>query len=396
MQKRVRDVALGFLAGGILATAVISWASESGSEWYRMMPFTQQHLLVMKQARSILETYHVDGEKGPDETKFFQGAMKGIVGAMDDPYTRFVEPEQLKEENMEIEGHYAGVGMYVGQRDGKTLVISPIEGTPAAKVGIKPLDEIVKIDDKVVVGMDQNEIVKLLRGPAKTKVTVWMRRAGVSGLKSFTIVREVINIKTVRTEMLSGQIAYIRLNQFNMNSAEELKKAIAFAKSKKANGIVLDLRNNPGGLLNVAVDVASQFLNGGVVVHTRGRMEKTSSTLYAEKGKSNNLPLVVLVNQGSASAAEIVAGAIKDRKRGTVVGEKTFGKGSVQTLFKLPEKNGMYVTIARYTTPSGMVIDRKGLLPDVKVAGEPTADKAKDKQLQKGLAVLRQMINKKK
>ena len=396
MNRRIKDIFLGLITGGLLATSIFAWASDGGGEWYRLLPFTQQHMMVMKQARSILETYHVDGEKGPAEVKFFHGSMKGMVDALGDPYTRFVEPEQLKEENMEIEGEYGGVGMYVGQRDGRTLVISPIEDTPAAKAGLKPLDEIVKIDEKVVVGLDQSEVVKLLRGPSKTKVIVWVRRSGVSGLKSFTLVREVINIKTVRLEMLTGQIAYIRLNQFNQKTSSELENAIKTAKTKKAMGIVLDLRNNPGGLLNSAVDVASQFLNGGLVVSTKGRVEKTSGVMYAEQGKATNVPMVVLVNQGSASAAEIVAGAIKDRKRGTLVGNKTFGKGSVQTLFTLPDKAGMYVTIARYSTPSGRIIDHKGLEPDIKIDGEPMTDKAKDKQLQKALGVLRQKINPKK
>ena len=196
--------------------------------------------------------------------------------------------------------------------------------------------------------------------------------------------------------MQSGQIAYIRLNQFNQKTSSELESAIKTARAKKAVGIVLDLRNNPGGLLNSAVDVASQFLNGGLVVSTKGRVEKTSGVMYAEQGKANNLPMVVLVNQGSASAAEIVAGAIKDRKRGLLIGNKTFGKGSVQTLFTLPDKAGMYVTIARYSTPSGRIIDHKGLEPDIKVNGEPMTDKAKDKQLQKALSVLKQKIASKK
>ena len=396
MNRRIKDILLGLVTGGLLATSIFAWASDGGGEWYRLLPFTQPHMMVMKQARSILETYHVDGEKGLTEGKFFNGSMKGMVDAVGDPYTRFVEPEQLKEENMEIEGEYGGVGMYVGQRDGRTLVISPIENTPAAKAGLKPLDEIVKINEKVVVGLDQNEVVKLLRGPSKTKVTVWVRRSGVSGLKSFTLVREVINIKTVRLEMQPGQIAYIRLNQFNQKTSSELESAIKAAKTKKAAGIILDLRNNPGGLLNSAVDVASQFLDGGLVVSTKGRVEKTSGVMYAEQGKANNLPMVVLVNQGSASAAEIVAGAIKDRKRGLLVGNKTFGKGSVQTLFTLPDKAGMYVTIARYSTPSGRIIDHKGLEPDIKVDGEPMTDKTKDKQLQKALSVLKQKITSKK
>lgn len=393
MWRRTRDVLMGVLIGGALVTGVIAAGAADSpvGEWLKLLPFSQQNLMIMKQTRSILEMYHVDGEKGLGEKKLLFGSLKGMVGAVDDPYTRFVEPEQLKEENMEMEGEYGGLGMYVGERDNKILVISPIEGTPADRAGIKPLDEIVKIDDKVVVGMDQNEVVKMLRGPAKTSVTVWMRRSGSNELKSFKLTREIINIKTVRLEMID-KFAYIRLNNFHHKTAEELTGAITEAKGKKAAGIILDMRNNPGGLLNIAVDVASHFLDGGLVVSMKGRVSRFDDTLNASSGKATDLPLVVLVNEGSASASEIVAGAIQDRGRGPLVGMKTFGKGSVQSLFNLPDNAGMYVTIARYATPSGKVIDHKGLAPDYKVEGGPMTDKSKDKQLQKALGVLKNVV----
>ena len=315
--------------------------------------------------------------------------MKGVVGATGDPYTRFVEPEQLKEESIEMEGQYGGLGIYIGQKDRKTLVISPIEGTPADRAGLKPMDEIVKVGDKVIVGMDQNEVVKMLRGPAKTKVRIWVRRNGKDQLLKFDLVREVVRIKSARMEMLPGGYAYIRLVHFNQKSGAELQEAIRTAESKNAKGILLDLRNNPGGLLNAAVDVASLFLDGGLVVGMKGRVEKANDTLYADSGKNTRLPAVVLINEGSASASEIVAGALQDRKRAVLVGKKSFGKGSVQTLFNLPDGAGMYVTIARYYTPSGKVIDHVGLVPDVKVEGEPQRDLKKDKQVQKGLAILK-------
>jgi carboxyl-terminal processing protease len=386
----------GVIIGSLLAVGVLTYGTADGaSEWLSLLPFSQQNLLVMRQARSIIETYFIDGEKGPDEEKLFFGSMKGMVAAVDDPYTRFVEPEQLDEENMEMEGEYGGLGMYIGQRDGKLLVITPIEDTPADKAGIKPMDEIVKIDEKVVVGMDQNDVVKILRGPANTSVTVWMRRSGQSELLSFVLSREIINIKTVRLEMMN-KIAYVRLNNFHHKTSGELEEALEEARSNDAVGIILDMRNNPGGLLNSAVDVASQFLDGGLVVSMKGRISRFDESLFAENGRATSLPLVVLVNEGSASAAEIVAGAIQDRGRGPLVGMKTYGKGSVQSLFNLPDKAGMYVTIARYTTPSDKIIDHRGLSPDYKVEGGPMTDRSKDAQLQKAIGVMNNVMLKPK
>lgn len=393
MWRRTRDVIMGILIGAALVTGIIAAGAADGSasEWLKLLPFTQQNLMVMRQARSILEMYHVDSDKGPDEKKLFFGSLKGMVGAVGDPYTRFVEPEQLREENLEMEGEYGGLGMYIGEREGKILIISPIEDTPAYRAGVKPMDEIVKVDDKIVVGMNQNDVVKMLRGPAKTSVTVWVRRSGLDELKPFKLTREVINIKTVRLEMID-KYAYIRLNNFHHKTGTELAAIMAEVRKKKAEGIILDMRNNPGGLLNVAVDVASQFLDGGLVVSMKGRVSRFDDTLNAESGNASNLPLVVIVNEGSASAAEIVAGAIQDRERAPLVGMKTFGKGSVQSLFNLPDSAGMYVTIARYATPSGKVIDHKGLNPDYRVEGGPMIDKSKDAQLQKALGVLRNVV----
>lgn len=394
--KKYRDLILGVAIGVLLTTGVIlAGTADGSSEWSRLLPFTQQHLMVMRQARSILEMYHVDGEekKKAQEENLFYGSMKGMVAAIDDPYTRFVEPERLSEENMEMEGEYGGLGMYIGQRDGKLLVISPIEDTPADKAGIKPMDEIVKVDDKIVVGMDQNEVVKMLRGAPQTSVKVTMRRMGEDELLDFTLTREIINIKTVRLEMID-KIAYLRLNNFHHKTAQELREAMQQVKANKADGIILDMRNNPGGLLNIAVDVASQFLDGVLVVSMKGRVNRFDDALYAEKGQASALPLVVLINEGSASASEIVAGAVQDHQRGPLVGMKTYGKGSVQSLFNLPENAGMYVTIARYATPSGKVIDQKGLSPDYIVEGGPAndKDKAKDAQLQKAIGVMKNVL----
>ena len=390
--KRFSDISIGIILGAFVTAGIaLSGTADGAGEWSRLLPFSQQNLLVMRQARSILEMYFIDSDSGPDEKKFFFGSMRGLVAAADDPYTRFVEPEQLSEENMEMEGEYGGLGMYIGTREGKILVISPIEGTPADKAGVKPLDEIVNIDEKIIVGMDQNDVVKILRGPASTSVTVWVRRTGENELLQFDLMREVINIKTVRIEMID-KIAYVRLNNFHHKTSGELEDALREARANGASGIILDMRNNPGGLLNSAVDVASQFLDGGLVVSMKGRVNRFDDALFANEGKATDLPLVVLVNEGSASASEIVAGAIQDRKRGVLVGMKTYGKGSVQSLFNLPDDAGMYVTIARYRTPSDKIIDHKGLMPDYRVEGGPVTDKSKDAQLQKALGVMKNVL----
>lgn len=386
------------LIGALLCVSLYKIPQAVGADWEKSLPFTPQQLAIMKQVKLALSTYQVDGDKKGkvDDMKMYYGALKGLVESLDDPYTRFVEPKALEEENMEMEGEYGGLGIYMASRDGRTIVIAPIEDTPADRAGIKPLDEIIKVDDKNVMGMDSDEVVKMLRGPAGKPVTIQIRRKNVDKLIPVKIVREIIKIKTVRMEMLNDGIAYIKLNHFNLKTDGELRAAIKKAADKKAKGIIMDLRNNPGGLLDVCVDVTSQFIPKGVVVGMKGRFDKANDTLYAKDGRANNLPLVVIVNEGSASAAEIFAGAVKDHKRGTIVGMKTFGKGSVQTLFNLPDGSGIYVTIARYHTPSGFVLDHKGLQPNIKVEGEPKKDKKEDKQLQKALGVLKQKIKEKK
>ena len=398
MFKKYRDVTLGIILGLVIAGGIHMTPQAVSSDLPKGLPFTPQQLAIIKQTKMALETYQVDGDKKGtiDDTKMYYGAMKGLVSSVGDPFTRFVQPKELEEENLEMEGEYGGLGIYITSREGRTIVIAPIENTPADRVGLKPLDEIVKVDEKVVIGMTSDEVVKLMRGPAGKPVTIGVRRKSVEKILEFKIVREIIKIKTVRLEMLGGRIAYIKINQFNLKTDTELEAIMNTAKSKKATGIVIDLRNNPGGLLNSCVDVTSQFINGGLVVGMDGRFEKAKDKLYAVEGRATKLPVVALVNEGSASAAEILAGALKDHKRGTIVGTKTFGKGSVQSLFNLPDNSGIYITIARYTTPSGYVIDHKGLEPNIKVAGEVTKEKKDDKQLAKGLEVLRKEIDSKK
>ena len=358
---------VALLAGGLLA------ARASGEFQLKdILPFDAQYVWMMKQTRSILETYHVnDGEQKSDEELFY-GAMKGMVAAWGDPYSRFVDPDELKQEEIDIEGEYGGLGIYIGSRDGKILVISPIEGTPAHEVGLEPMDEIVKVNDEVVLGWNINDVVKMLRGEPGTNVTVWVRREGHDELLRFDITRELIKIESVSQKRLTNDIAYIRIKHFTQKTAEEMLSALKVAGETKARGLVLDLRNNPGGLLDASVAVADYFLDGGEIVSIRGRVDKANEIFTAKPGTAFDGPMAVLINEGSASASEIVAGALKDRERAVLVGEKSFGKGSVQTLFRLPDGSGLFVTIAKYYTPSGVMIDGVGVEPDIVVEGKYT------------------------
>ncbi|MCL2767572.1 MAG: S41 family peptidase [Synergistaceae bacterium] len=376
---------------GLIAPSVFG---EGVSDFERVSPFSVKDLWLMKQARAIIESYQVDAEeKKISEDKIIHEAIRGMVGAWSDPYTRFVNPDQLKNEQINIEGQYGGLGMYIGERDGKVLVISPIEDTPADKAGIKPKDQIVKVNDEVVVGFDSQEVVNRLRGTPGTAVTVWMRRESEDDLLKFDLVREIIKIESVKNEMLSDNIGYLRLTQFKKRTDIEAEEAIKELIGKGAEKLILDLRNNGGGLIDVAVNISSFFLSDGKIVETKGRMDRANEVYNANlTGFKTKIPLVVLINEGSASASEIVAGALMDRNRAVTIGKKSFGKGSVQLLFNLTDGSGIFVTIAKYFTPSGRVIDHVGLPPTIEVDGDMDKDRSKDKQLQRAIEEISKII----
>ena len=283
--------------------------------------------------------------------------------------------------------------MYIGDRDGQILVISPMEDSPAERAGLKPKDQIVKVDNEVVVGWTSDRVVQKLRGEPNTKVTVWVRREGEDELLDFEITREIIKLESVKYEVLSDDIGYLRLTQFKHNTADESRNAVRDMLRKGIRALILDLRNNGGGLLDASVKISSMFLRDGLIVQTKGRSERANEKYYADKNYyQTNIPMTVLINGGSASASEIVAGALNDRGRAKLIGEKSFGKGSVQTLFPLTDGSGVYVTIARYYTPSGRVIDHVGLSPDIEVKGEPNRDKSQDKQLQRAITEVKRLI----
>jgi carboxyl-terminal processing protease len=323
--------------------------------------------LVQKAMKLILENFH---KQNIDTQQLIFGAIKGMIKELDDPFSRFLEPSKYKDMEVETQGEFGGLGIVISLRDEILTVISPIEDTPAWKVGILAGDQIVKIDDKSTEGMSTQDAVKILRGPTGTSVTITIMRKGFKEPKVFVLVRDVIKINSVKAKILRdplGNVGYIRLTNFTRTSPADIEAAMNALEKEKLIGLILDMRNNPGGLLNASVDISRKFLSRGIIVSIRGRDQEpiTYSSFYQSHPE---VPLAVLINRGSASAAEIVAGAIKDNKRGILIGEKTFGKGSVQTVMQLPDGAAMALTTALYYLPNGETIHKKGIDPDIAIA----------------------------
>ena len=321
------------------------------------------------------EVYQLVKEKYVESVspkKLFEGAIQGLLSKLDAHSTLFT-PDQLKEFKIETTGEFGGLGIQITKtKDGRLLIIAPIEDTPAFRAGIKPGDEIVKIEDKKVTpDMSLSEAVKLMRGKPGTKITIWIMRKGWAEPKPFTITRAVIKIKSVKFRVIDKDIGYIRFTMFQKNAVDEFKNALQeLLKNKDLKGIIVDVRNNPGGLLDVAVTISDYFLpEGKLIVSTKGRIPESKKE-YLSTHKPIvplNLPVVMLVNGGTASAAEILTGALRFNNRAIVVGEKTFGKGSVQTLYPLSMGYAVKITTAKYYMPNGDCIDGKGIEPDVEV-----------------------------
>ncbi|MBL8033418.1 MAG: S41 family peptidase [Leptospiraceae bacterium] len=306
------------------------------------------------------------------------GAIRGMLGALDDAHTRFMTQEETNELQTEMRGNFGGLGIEISQRDNVLTVVSPIEDTPAMRAGIKPGDKIIEIDKKSTRDLSLSDAVKQLRGKPGTSVNISVVREGEEEILYFDLVREVIKIQVVTSQFLEKErLGYVRLKQFNQTATEDLARALADFKKKKAKGIILDLRWNPGGLLDAAHRISNFFIKSGVIVSTRGRKKELDKVFNADPASAiaADIPLVVLANEGSASASEIVTGAIKDHKRGKFIGVKTFGKGSVQNVISMMYGTSMALTIQKYYTPSGVSIHKKGIEPDINV---PALDFNKD------------------
>jgi carboxyl-terminal processing protease len=314
------------------------------------------------------------------------GALKGMLSSLDS-HSQFLDPEDYDEMKVETQGRFGGIGVEVTMKDGMPCVITPIEDTPAFKAGLKPNDSIVSIDGKPTRDLALDEVVKLLRGDPGTVVTVTVLREQEKQLQTFPITRAMINIKSIKeASLLKDKIGYIKLVEFQENTPKDFIKALKDLRAKGASGVILDLRNNPGGLLDTAVRVSEVFLPAGaLVVSTKGRA-KEQNTVYRSEYKNPmiEMPLVILVNEGSASASEIVAAAVRDNKRGIVLGQKTFGKGSVQTVIPLGDGSAIRLTTARYFTPAGQPIHDEGVMPDI-VVDNPDGG---DRQLQTALSLI--------
>ena len=306
-----------------------------------------------------------------DQVEIMDSAINGALQSLD-PYSAYMNPEIFEEAQTETSGEFGGLGIEVSMEAGVVKVITPIDDTPASKAGIKAGDYIVRIDGEQVQGKTLMEAVNLMRGPVGTSIEITIRRKGLRKAKIFKITRAVIEIKSVVSEVVNNKVGYLRLRAFNENSSSQLKKEISkIEKNKKMIGYILDLRNNPGGLLSQAVTISDFFLNDGEIVSTRGRKKRENRKFFAKKGdKIDGKPLIVLINSGSASASEIVAGALQDQKRAILLGETTFGKGSVQSIIPLKNRGAIRLTISKYYLPSGKSISEVGVVPDIKVEEE--------------------------
>jgi len=342
------------------------------SSFWSAIEDTYDKLKVFTEILSLIQSNYVDEVKSRE---LIYGAVKGMLDTLD-PHTAFMTPEAFKEMQVETSGSFGGLGIEITVKDRMLTVVAPIDGTPADRAGLQPGDRIVKIDGLPTKDMTLMDAVRKLRGPRGSKVTIGILREGTPEPFEVTLVRETIEVRSIRSKDLGDGIYYIRLTSFQERTAKDLEKALEQAQKALATALILDLRNDPGGLLNQAVAVSDMFLDKGqLIVYTQGRLKNQDLRFTAEH--SSNLPkwpMVVLVNGGSASASEIVAGALQDWKRAVILGTKTFGKGSVQTVIPLSDGSGLRLTTARYFTPRGRSIHGTGITPDIVVeAARPEA-----------------------
>jgi len=322
-------------------------------------------------------------------TQLVDGAIKGLVNSLGDPYSVYLDPKTFSHLQEQIKGSFGGLGILVGVKEQYLTVVRAYQGTPAAKKGIKEGDVIAKIDDHDAKGIELDTAINLMRGPVGSKVTLTINRQGVPEQLQFTLIREEINVPTVEGRVLPGtSIEHIIISQFTERTADEMKEVLAKLQADRIKGIILDLRDNPGGELNSAVDVAKNFIPKGPIVYIDYRVGREQ--VFRSEGATIQLPLVVLINEGSASAAEILAGAVKDTGAGILVGTKTFGKGVVQTVFRLDGGAGLKLTTARYLTPAKNDIHEKGIQPDIQVQSED--NRLHDVQLDKAIEIIKQKI----
>ena len=340
----------------------------------------------------VLDKINKEYVEEVDQSEIMDSAINGVLQSLD-PYSSYMSPEMLKEMQTETSGKFGGLGIEVGMEAGVVKVISPLDNTPASRAGVKAGDYIVKINDTQVQGKTLTQAVELMRGPVGTDIEITVRRRGVRKALTFLITREIIQVQSVKSKIIDDSIGYIRLTSFNENTGDQIKKIIKNYKKKgKIKSYILDLRNNPGGLLSQAIRISDFFLENGEIVSTKSRKESENRKWFAKKGDLiNGETLVVLINYGSASASEIVAGALQDHKRAILVGESTYGKGSVQSIIPLQNKGAIRITVSKYYLPSGESISEVGVTPDIEIeedSDEFRIDSKTDNQLNFTLKLL--------
>jgi carboxyl-terminal processing protease len=414
MVKRLSLVLLAALLALNLIFAVRIYSQATSAKAEKDNPYTQMEL--MTKVMELIRKDYVDQSKTAYKDLTY-GALKGMVGALD-PHSQFMEPQGYQDMKEDTEGKFGGIGIVISMsKEGFHTVVAPMEDTPAAKAGLLPSDRIIKVDGKPTDKMNQGEVVRRLRGEPGTKVTLTIFRTKAKDpadkIKDYTLERAEIKVESVKeAKIIEDGIGYIRITQFNEPTADEFEKALAKLEVLGMDALVLDLRNNPGGLLEAARKVASKFVPAGeLIVTTEGRDLAQKLTYRSDRGKKRNYPVVLLVNNGSASGSEIVAGALQDLKRAVLVGETTFGKGSVQSILPLPDGSAVRLTTAKYYTPSHKVIHEHGVTPDILVPvteeeerklmeqrsraslppeeGEKPAEKVADAQLERAVDVIK-------
>src|SRR6476659_9998257 len=391
MMRKISLILLGAVAGAgltLLATQPLtvlvgSSAGAASSDTYRQLNLFGE----------VFERVRADYVEKPDDSKLVESAINGMLAGLD-PHSSYMDPKSFRDMQVQTKGEFGGLGIEVTMEDGLVKVVTPIDETPAAKAGVMANDVITQLDGEQVQGLTLNQAVEKMRGPVNTKIKLTIMRKGQDKPIEVSITRDVIRVRSVRSRVEGDDIGFIRISQFNEQTSEGLKKAISDITTQvgkdKLKGYILDLRNNPGGLLDQAISVSDAFLERGEIVSTRGRNPEETQRYSARPGDlSNGKPIIVLVNGGSASASEIVAGALQDHKRATILGTRSFGKGSVQTIIPLGNNNGaLRLTTARYYTPSGKSIQAKGIVPEIEVL-QDVPDELKARSDTKGEASLR-------
>ncbi|MFY9900497.1 MAG: S41 family peptidase [Xanthobacteraceae bacterium] len=391
MMRKTSLLFLGALAG-VLTTLLITQPRVllAGSAARAAVSDTYRGLNLFG---DVFERVRADYVEKPDDSKLVESAINGMLAGLD-PHSSYMDPKSFRDMQVQIRGEFGGLGIEVTMEEGLMKVVAPIDDTPAAKAGVMANDVITHLDDEAVQGLTLNQAVDKMRGPVNTKIKLTIMRKGAEKPIEVTIVRDIIRVKSVRWHPQGSDIGYIRITQFNEQTTDGLKQAIndlnAQLGADKVKGYVVDLRNNPGGLLDQAISVSDTFLEKGEIVSTRGRNPEETQRFNARPGDTTKgKPVIVLINGGSASASEIVAGALQDHKRATLIGTRSFGKGSVQTIIPLGAGNGaLRLTTARYYTPSGRSIQAKGISPDIEVL-QDVPDNLKAQTDSKGEASLR-------